>query len=376
MRTQAGAGYRPELDGIRGLSILLVLNQHFRIPRWEPGSFVGVDVFFVLSGYLITSLLLKEWDATGRLNFPQFYLRRALRLLPAAAAFIVVALVTARLVSSPQAFSFNLTGARFTALYITNWVLALSPDLQVGDFAITWSLAIEEQFYLLWPLLMMTMLGARWSRRRIGVALVGAVAVVFAVRLILWRQGAPSARLYYGSDTRADALLVGCLAAVSMPAIARRAAQAHWLRTSLRTAAAVAALLLAWVVHTKDSTAPFLYLGGFTLVALCAGILLVTTTVAAPPALLAVLRFRPLVWIGRISYGLYLWHWLVYRHADHLSSSPLRASVLGALLSVAVAACSYVALEAPFLRLKGRLRSATARVGSPAPPAPAGSADR
>jgi peptidoglycan/LPS O-acetylase OafA/YrhL len=197
----------PSLDGLRGLAILAVMLNN---ARYLPGGFLGVDIFFVLSGFLITALLLQEWQRTGTIRLGAFYARRALRLLPALFALLALVLVAPGLfyLAAPP-----WKDAAIAALYATNWVNAFSlRNMAILDH--TWSLTVEEQFYVLWPPLVPVLLALRVRRRWILSMVLLGISVSTSLRLLLWDGPASIKRLYYGLGTRLDALLVGCLVAL------------------------------------------------------------------------------------------------------------------------------------------------------------------
>jgi peptidoglycan/LPS O-acetylase OafA/YrhL len=237
--------YLPGLDGLRALAVIAVLLYHAELP-WIPGGFLGVEVFFVISGYLITTLLLAEWRQRGRIDLKAFWLRRARRLLPALYLLLVVTLAYA-VVFLPGEVA-GLRGDAVAALgYVTNWYLVLGHESYfeaIGRPSLLkhlWSLAVEEQFYLLWPPVLALGLGVgatRWRERRV---LLGALALAAASALLmalLYRPEVDLSRVYFGSDTRAAGLLIGAALAFawtpwhsraprvkSRPAAARRHAQ-------------------------------------------------------------------------------------------------------------------------------------------------------
>ena len=205
-------GYRPELDGLRGLSILLIYIHHLYYPIL-PGGFLGVDIFFVLSGFLITCLLIEEWDRECSISLKNFYIRRVLRLIPAL-LFLIIIVGGFALISLDKRRSIpTYQGIWLTLSYASNWLYALRYFSANNPLGVTWSLAIEEQFYLTWPLLLSLALRFKLGRRWMIYILVLIIAFVPLHRKLLAEQGASIFRLYYSSDTRADALLIGCLVA-------------------------------------------------------------------------------------------------------------------------------------------------------------------
>jgi peptidoglycan/LPS O-acetylase OafA/YrhL len=344
-------GYLPGLDGLRALAVLAVLLYHANV-SWTPGGFLGVDLFFVLSGFLITSLLLGELRARGRVDLKRFWLRRARRLLPAVAVVIAATLVAAELLARDDLVKTR-ADAIASALYVNNWhQIAASHSYFAASgrpslLQHLWSLAVEEQFYLVWPLVLVT--GLALLRRR-GLAVVTLLAAIGSALLMagLYDQGRDPSRVYYGTDTRASALLIGALLAFAWPAGTlgetgrRRAAGLDVLGL-----AALGAVLYAfWRVHDYD---PSDYRGGLVLFALAAALLI---GVAAHPStrLGRALGLAPLVWLGARSYGIYLWHWPVLEltrpHRDVPFGGPLL--ILGqTALTIAIAALSYRFVEQP-----------------------------
>src|SRR5262247_3214695 len=193
------AKHVPALDGLRGIAILLVVAHHQLIPLSLRGGFLGVDLFFVLSGFLITTLLLTEFDATKSISLKNFYLRRALRLGPALLVYLIVSLIVTYALH-PQDLSreFRLVG--YALAYATNWRMAFGWDLSLDPTAIIWSLSIEEQFYLAWPLLLLTSLAFGLKRRDIAIGLVLLICAITLHRYQLWSADAELNRMYYGTD--------------------------------------------------------------------------------------------------------------------------------------------------------------------------------
>ena len=301
-------GYRPAFDGLRAVAVVPVLLFHASV-SWARGGFLGVDVFFVLSGFLITRLLLEERELTGRIALLRFYLRRILRLFPALVAVSVASLIYATIwLDHGQAVraAHDLFAA---ATYRMNWVEALHAQPPFGLLDHTWSLSIEEQFYVLWPLGLL--LAYRLGRGRgVLVAAVGGAVLSAGLRALLWHSGQPVHRVYYGLDTHADGLLLGCaLAAVTLyrPGSARaamRSAAGRRRRTDRARPAGAgrqpdgAVLEGPAVVGLSDRRAPDR--GRHR------------RRVGRRRCSTRLLRPAPLVAVGRISYGLYLWHWPVF----------------------------------------------------------------
>ena len=346
-------GHRPEFDGLRGVSILLVLSVHLRLiaPRLSQmlpsGGFLGVDVFFVISGFLITALLLDEHVRCGGISLRSFYWRRALRLLPALAGILIFTGIMAASLGSLSAP--GLTPLRVASVfgYFTNWVRAYEPP-QTWFLFHFWSLSIEEQFYIVWPAVLLLLL--RLKRHHALYLVVIAISASAALKIILYLTGATTTRIYYGSDTRADSILIGCAGAMLLTF-----GYARTVRAIGSLAPAAAIILAAFVYLSSDGFKP-LYLGGFTLVAMC--VLSVILYAVSTPTSKAVhlLSGSALVWIGKRSYGLYLWHWPMFEIA-RLMPSELLIMPLACILTFAAATLSFRFIEQPFLRLKGRYRS-------------------
>jgi peptidoglycan/LPS O-acetylase OafA/YrhL len=347
-------GYRPELDALRGISILLVFLHHLYFPLM-PGGFLGVDVFFVLSGFLITCLLVEEWDRKSSISLKDFYIRRVLRLMPALLFLILIIAGFALIFLDKNRAIETYQGIWLTLSYASNWLYALRYFSASNPLGITWSLAIEEQFYLTWPLLLGLSLRFKLGRRWILYILILAIVLIPLHRKILVMEGADVLRLYYASDTRADALLIGCLVGLL---VSWKLLPHHKIfEIFMKFLATVGAIYFGYMVGTASWTDLMLYQdGGYTLVALSVAPLLVVLIVWPPKWALLVQKFTPLVWIGRISYGLYLWHWpvreFVYQKQILPSSAAQLATVL--ILSLLLTALSYHVIEKPFLRWKKR----------------------
>ena len=337
----------PELDGLRGIAIISVVIHHQLTPFLLPGGFLGVDLFFVLSGFLITGLLLTEFDKTKTISLRKFYMRRLLRLGPALFLYLVACLLVAYQMHVIE-FTRQLKLIWLALIYSTNWRMAFGWDPILDNTAIIWSLSIEEQFYLVWPLLFFACLTFKVKRGFIVSALTIVIVAIMAHRYLLLSAGAGLTRLYYGTDTRADALLIGCLLGM-LPAKAKGVRMKRWLSF----AGALSAAALLYLIATATFSDQFLYRGGYTAIALLAGIVILAAA-DSPPYLLAVaLRWSVLRWFGKISYGLYLWHWLVIRSTSFYYLGYWEPWARLAL-AVGIAAASFYLVEKPFNKLKTR----------------------
>ena len=338
-------GYRPPLDGVRAIAIIAVLACHC---EWLQSGYLGVDMFFALSGFLITSLLLEEYAATGTITLRLFYARRALRLLPALLGFLVV-WTTVFLATVPAEYGpLALHEAAAVLFYVANWAWLIG--LPLGMYSHTWSLAIEEQFYVLWPLALFGLLRiVRRSRAIATIVLVIAGAGV-VWRFALVRAQASFEHIYQGLDAHGDGLLIGCAASLLLSA----GAFGHGRAVGLLGATGLAALFVL-------ARYPYDYLYNHTsTLAAIATALLVVHVVSVPSSWLAQgLAARPLTALGRISYGVYLWHFPVFYYCGALAMNGWHPSqpavLLGWVATLAVASASYFIIERPALALKSRV---------------------
>jgi peptidoglycan/LPS O-acetylase OafA/YrhL len=355
-------GYRTSLDGLRGVAVLMVMAHHAPF-SFAQGGFLGVDVFFVLSGFLITGLLMQEHYRTGAISLRKFYARRALRLLPALVVMLSVVLALPGLFLPRGASPWRLALVVF--FYAANWVAAYQlVDLDV--LTPTWSLAIEEQFYLLWPPLLHLLLVLKIGRRWIVSFLLLGIASASIIRVTLWNSFGLEAtwRLYYGLDTRMDSLLLGCL--VGLLAAWDLLPKRGWLLAATRYAALAAAGILGVLTYTASRSGlealEALFLGVELLASVVVAVLIVGL-VTSPPRLLSLILEQPaLVWAGRISYGLYLWHVPIFHgvlRGSHMTRIGIRLPLrpLRFVVAFGVASASFYLVEQPMLRLKERFRS-------------------
>ena len=353
-------GYLPGLDGVRALAVIGVLLYHADL-SWIPGGFLGVDVFFVLSGFLITSLILEEFDRSGKVDFRKFYLGRARRLLPALILVLVVVSLAAALVYQDAARQLA-SDVVASIFYVNNWWY-IAADQSYFEFIgrppllkHLWSLAVEEQFYLVWPAI------AFLAVRRFARKGVFAVAAILAILSTIWMlqlavaNGFPDfadpSRAYFGTDSHSMGLLIGAaMATFWRPGRMRRALPTG--ASVIITAIGIAALLaVIWFFVFVGEFTPWLYRGGFLGLAL-----IVATLIAAAShpgvGLGKAMGTQPWRYIGQRSYGLYLWHWPVFMATRPgldlpLDGVPLLILRLG--LTVGIAELSFRFVEMPIRR--------------------------
>lgn len=357
-----------ELEGLRGVAITAVLLFHLQ-PSVFPGGFIGVDVFFVLSGFLITCLLRREFQATGKVCFRRFYWNRLLRLTPPLAfvVFVTLALSFALWRVTGIGFGINPWKAGLVAMaYLTNWVHAFHPDFHVmGFLGHTWSLSIEEQYYLLWPVVFVFFI----SRCRPWSGVIASLCLAFVScgwRVWLASDSAVTdVRLFNGLDTRAEALLIG--GAVSLAASAVGSAGRASLPLKL-SGAASAALLVILVVTIPDGR--MFYKLWATVTAVAAGLVILTSAIgvtAAPVG--AILNSGGLRWLGRVSYSLYLMHMIPFGLV-RFSDIALLDNCVKLISAVLSGYCAYRLIEVPIQDYRRRTQGASTLKVSTAETAP------
>src|SRR6516162_1784338 len=372
-RTRAVTGrHLPALNGLRGVAVAGVVAYHLQL-SWASGGYLGVDLFFVLSGFLITTLLLEEWVGTSRVDLVAFWGRRARRLLPA--LFLVVAALALYLVVNAHFGGaganglIDLSGLRGealgTLLYVNNWHLIYAHQSYFAQFSApsplqhTWSLAIEEQFYPVWPLLVLLLLRVgRRAWRGAGMVLTVALGLGSGLLMaLLFHPGAgvDPTRVYFGTDTRLFDLMAG--AALAFGAAARR--QPHrQVRRGLHVAGPVAAAVLAvfWVRAGTPSGLPtnFMFEGGFLICAALAAVVVADARLVEPGRFGRALAWKPLHFIGTISYGVYLWHWpvIVYLTGTRTGLSGWSLDLARIAATLALSTASYYLVERPVRRAR------------------------
>jgi peptidoglycan/LPS O-acetylase OafA/YrhL len=354
-RRASGLGYLPALDGLRAVAVSAVLLYHAEL-GWFTGGFLGVDVFFVLSGYLITCVLLDHRNATGRMGLGRFWLRRARRLLPALLVMLAATCVYT-VVFLPQEAA-KLRDDIVSALtYVMNWHLIFQDQPYFDTIGRApflqhlWSLAVEEQFYLLWPLLLTGGLVLfRGQRERLAIAIVSLAGISALLMAVLYSPGGNPSRVYFGTDTHASGLLIGAALAVVWPPWRLSTKTGPRAPLALEAGGLVGLALLVWCFLNVSEFDTALYRGGYLMIAVVTA--LVIAVVVHPSAKLAsgVLSFALLRWIGQRSYGIYLWHWPVYlvtRPDLDVPISGLPLLVVRVAITVGLAAASYRFVEMP-----------------------------
>jgi len=346
------------LDGLRAFAVAGVLMCHTMV---LPSGFIGVDLFFVLSGYLITTILMREHEKVGRLLLGRFYMRRMLRLLPALLVVLAVFTVYDQVIRTQSLQSQSIKVLPAVLFYVGNWVQVAGGVDALDLWGHTWTLAVEEQFYLFWPL-------ALAASMKLGPRAAGWIAAVLVVLTPVWRialvlSGASEGRMR-GTDVVADMLMLGCLLAIIM--LSQRdliARVARWL-------AIPAAIFLSVIVVLPVPSQLVLAILPTGLAVASAA--LIARTVTAPRSVMArALAWRPLVVIGRLSYAIYLWHLPVtIALTGHIPNRWLLTLAV-TVVSVPAALGSWIVVEHPVLRLKKRFEGPRPELQAVATPATA-----
>ncbi len=350
-------GYQPALDGLRAISVIGVLLYHADV-AWIPGGFLGVEIFFVISGFLITSLLAEEWQNHGGIDKARFWYRRARRLLPALFA-VIIATVVYSVLFLPDEVA-KLRGDVIAALtYSTNWFLIFSQQSYFEAFGRPsplrhlWSLAIEEQFYIVWPIVFGFLLRKVGGQaRRLFWPLFGGAAVSTVLMAVMFSPDGDPSRVYYGTDTRAAGILLGAaLACIWTPWRSSRPAAAK-AGPLLEVVGLISLVLIGWFFLNAGEFDPWLYRGGFAAISLVTVILIAVIVHPSVRLLSGALSTRPFTFVGLRSYGLYLWHWpvFVFLTADEVGFDGNGLLALKFAITFALAELSYRFVEMPIRR--------------------------
>ncbi|MCX6526042.1 MAG: acyltransferase, partial [Actinobacteria bacterium] len=361
----APLGQVAALDGMRALAVLAVLFYHARF-RWLPGGFLGVSAFFTLSGFLITSLLLREWVSAGKLDYRRFWSRRGRRLLPAAWVTIalVIAMGAAGVWDTEQLRDLR-SDVPYSLLSLLNWHFIRADRSYGAQFAAPsplehfWSLAVEQQFYLILPLIVMGVLllkgrGTQRKRLRLLAMVLAVLILLSAIANGLLAQGAID-RSYFGTETRAAEILMGALLACFT--LRRTQVYSVLLQRVLVLFGVVAACITAWMWHVARLRSDWLYPWGFLLTAACTSAIISASLQKS--IFSRALSLPPLLWLGRISYGVYLLHWPIFLWLTPARTGLSQWPLFGLRLAVTLpcAVIMFRMLENPVrlgVRLKGR----------------------
>ncbi|EOO25746.1 hypothetical protein IIU_06084 [Bacillus cereus VD133] len=313
--TQKNNRYMAAIDSLRGIAILAVIVYHINF-NWIPGGFLGVTVFFVLSGYLITDILITEWEQYKVINLKNFWLRRARRLLPGMVVMLVTILAWITLFNNPLLGKIR-GDVLASLLYFSNWWFIYHKVSYFDHFGQQsplnhfWSLAVEEQFYLIWPLFLIFGFCFIKKKSHITILILLGVIISALCMAIMYQPDGDSSRVYYGTDTRSFSLLIGAALALVWPSrkLAKTIiAPARWTLDAAGGISLILIIIMFWKVNQYES---FLYYGGMLLLSVVTAILV--AALAHPASQLSkLLNFKPLHWIGVRSYGLYLWHYPIF----------------------------------------------------------------
>ena len=355
--------YLPSIDSLRALAVLAVIIYHVDV-NYLPGGFLGVDLFFVLSGYLISSLIIKEYKKTGSVNLYNFYIRRARRLLPAVYFMITVGLVVMVLFNEVLLRKSHLD-AIFGYIYSSNWWYIFH-KLDYFDsfgaqspFKHLWSLAIEEQFYMIFPLLFLLVNRKKKSKdgtyklnKNFLYVVLGLIIVSLIAHILLFDINNIS-RIYFGTDTRAFSLLVGVVGAILYP-MERLHAKVTLQQNMIYSAVSLLSIstLITVMIYTSEYNT-WLYRGGFLLVAVL-GLIVIISSGKQHTLMSRLLSFKLVVFIGKISYSLYLWHFPVLvltTPVSEIGNPNIYFVILRVILTFVVAIVSYVFVETPIRKL-------------------------
>ncbi|MCU5746657.1 acetyltransferase [Staphylococcus sp. SQ8-PEA] len=343
--------YLPGLDGFRGFAVLAIIIFHLN-EKWLTGGFLGVDTFFVISGYLITSLLLSEHQLTGSINLFDFWKRRIKRLIPAV-LFLLAIVLTYTIVFEPR-FILKIKGDIIAAFfYVSNWWYIFKNVDYFDQFSIQplkhlWSLAIEEQFYLLYPVALLILLN-NVRKKTIAYIMIGISLLSLILMTILTHFGSGDSRVYFGTDTRLQTLLLGGLLAFLWPPFKLKTHIPLQLKFIIDAVGTVSLVFLGFIMFYIDFEDTWLYYGGFYAISLLT--ILIIASVVHPTGLFAKLMGNPIfVYIGKRSYSLYLWHYPVisYVHTHFVQGQiPFYVYIIDIVLMLLLTEVSYHLVERP-----------------------------
>ncbi len=345
--------YMPGLDGVRAVAVIAIIIYHLN-PQWLSGGFLGVDTFFVISGYLITSLLLTEYHNTGKIKLTSFWLRRVKRLIPAV-LFLVMGVIVLSLIFMPTEIQKVRADSIAAIFYVSNWWYIMQNVDYFEQFAVQplkhlWSLAIEEQFYLVFPIVLLSLLSFIRRLKSIRIIFLILLVISMIAMMVLYVPNENVARVYFGTDTRIQTLLMGVLLALVWPPFQLKAKVNRQMRTMIDTAGVVGLAILFICFKFVSETNSILYYGGFFLISTVT-LLVIASSVHPSGYFAKFLGNKVFTFIGSRSYSLYLWHYpiiVLIHHQFVQGQIPPLVYVVEILLMVLMAEFSYKFIEQPF----------------------------
>ncbi|EIE3774020.1 acetyltransferase [Staphylococcus pseudintermedius] len=345
--------YMPGLDGVRAVAVIAIIIYHLN-PQWLSGGFLGVDTFFVISGYLITSLLLTEYHNTGKIKLMSFWLRRVKRLIPAV-LFLVMGVIVLSLIFMPTEIQKVRADSIAAIFYVSNWWYIMQNVDYFEQFAVQplkhlWSLAIEEQFYLVFPIVLLSLLSFIRRLKSIRIIFLILLVISMIAMMVLYVPNENVARVYFGTDTRIQTLLMGVLLALVWPPFQLKAKVNRQMRTIIDTAGVVGLAILFICFKFVSETNSILYYGGFFLISTVT-LLVIASSVHPSGYFAKFLGNKVFTFIGSRSYSLYLWHYpiiVLIHHQFVQGQIPPLVYVVEILLMVLMAEFSYKFIEQPF----------------------------
>ncbi len=345
--------YMPGLDGVRAVAVIAIIIYHLN-PQWLSGGFLGVDTFFVISGYLITSLLLTEYHNTGKIELMSFWLRRVKRLIPAV-LFLVMGVIVLSLIFMPTEIQKVRADSIAAIFYVSNWWYIMQNVDYFEQFAVQplkhlWSLAIEEQFYLVFPIVLLSLLSFIRRLKSIRIIFLILLVISMIAMMVLYVPNENVARVYFGTDTRIQTLLMGVLLALVWPPFQLKAKVNRQMRTMIDTAGVVGLAILFICFKFVSETNSILYYGGFFLISMVT-LLVIASSVHPSGYFAKFLGNKVFTFIGSRSYSLYLWHYpiiVLIHHQFVQGQIPPLVYVVEILLMVLMAEFSYKFIEQPF----------------------------
>lgn len=348
--------YMPGLDGLRAVAVIAIIIYHLN-PQWLPGGFLGVDTFFVISGYLITSLLLTEYYNTGKIDLKSFWLRRFKRLIPAV-FFLIMSVLLLTLIFEPSEIKPIRSDAIAAVFYVSNWWYIIQnvdyfEQFAVAPFKHLWSLAIEEQFYLVFPLVLLGLLTFVRRTKWIRITFYTLLFISLVTMAVLYVPQENVARVYFGTDTRLQTLLMGVILAWIWPPFKLSAKINQTLKSVIDAIGLIGLVILILCFKNVEEAGNWLYYGGFFLIS---GVTLFVIASSVHPSgyFAKLLGNRVFTYIGSRSYSLYLWHYpiIVFIHHQFVQGQiPTFVYLIELLLMFGMAEFSYRFIEQPFRKM-------------------------